>query len=394
MRYLVGGLVMLVIGLAAVEVAMQPSAADRLGVFLIFAIMVAGSTLAGWLMPRLARRVQTVRMTLVVLSALSLVIVTAGLVFAGQQMFISSHDFRLLMISLGFGLAVGIGFAVLVSRPLSDDLTRIAATSSRIAAGDRRARTGVTRTDEVGQLASAVDEMAQTLAQADRDKERVEQARREFFAAVGHDLKTPLASLRAALEAVQDGLAEDPDRFFDSMAKDVDALSSLVDDLFLLARIESGEVVVDGESVDLTEIADETIEILHPIAVRRGVALRLDATGRVVAEAGSEATARVLRNLVDNAIRHSPPGGEVVVTVSNGTSAEVLVSDEGTGFAPGFVESAFQRFSRDDGARSRATGGAGLGLAIARGYVEACGGEIWARPGPGGIVGFRLPLSS
>ena len=110
-----------------------------------------------------------------------------------------------------------------------------------------------------------------------------------------------------------------------------------------------------------------------------------------MAEAGPEAVMRVMRNLLDNAIRHSPAGGEVVVTVTNGSSASVTVRDDGPGFSAEFVDRAFERFSRDDAARMRATGGAGLGLAIAEGFVTALGGEIWAEPGPGGKVAFLLP---
>jgi signal transduction histidine kinase len=143
--------------------------------------------------------------------------------------------------------------------------------------------------------------------------------------------------------------------------------------------------------VDVSELADEALDTLRPVANREGVRLRLNATGSVVVPAGPEALGRVLRNLVDNAIRHAPHNSEVVVEVRNGTGATVTVVDDGPGFDPGFVDAAFERFTRADPARSRDTGGSGLGLAIAQGFVTALGGEIWAEPGPGGRVGFRLP---
>ena len=118
----------------------------------------------------------------------------------------------------------------------------------------------------------------------------------------------------------------------------------------------------------------------------------LNVDERVTALATPEGVARVVRNLLDNAVRHSPAGGEVVVSVSNGASAHVVITDDGEGFSDDFVEQAFERFSRHDGVRSRATGGAGLGLAIAQEYVSGFGGTIWAEPGPGGKVGFTLPL--
>jgi signal transduction histidine kinase len=120
--------------------------------------------------------------------------------------------------------------------------------------------------------------------------------------------------------------------------------------------------------------------------------LRLEAEKRVLAWAAPEAVARVLRNLVDNAIRHSPTGGDVVIAVSNGSRAQCSVHDEGPGFSAEFVGEAFDRFTRDDSSRFRGGGGAGLGLSIARSYVEILHGEIWAQEGPGGMVSFWLPV--
>jgi signal transduction histidine kinase len=127
------------------------------------------------------------------------------------------------------------------------------------------------------------------------------------------------------------------------------------------------------------------------MAGQHGVELRLDSDGPAVVPAGPEAMSRVLRNLLDNAIRHAPAGTTVRITVGNGEAVTVCVSDEGPGFTAEFVEHAFDTFTRSDPARGRDTGGAGLGLAIARGFVNAFGGEIWADPGPGGRVSFRIP---
>jgi signal transduction histidine kinase len=143
--------------------------------------------------------------------------------------------------------------------------------------------------------------------------------------------------------------------------------------------------------VDVSELADETIEALRPAAARRNVQLALETEGRVRAVGGPEALGRVIRNLVDNAIRHSPAGGRVVVRVEGNGTALVRVIDDGPGFPDGFLERAFESFARGDEARTRHTGGAGLGLAIAQGFVRAHGGTIWADRGPGGRVSFRVP---
>jgi two-component system sensor histidine kinase BaeS len=318
-------------------------------------------------------------------------ILVLALVVAGRQMFISAHDLSLLLVLMGFGVVASLAFGLTVSGPLTEDLDQIGSTSSAIAEGDLAARTGVQRSDEAGRLARDVDVMADALQAAEKTRLREERARRTLFAAVGHDLRTPLASMRAAVEALQDGLTDEPERFLASLVADVDALGRLVDDIFLMARLESGDIVLTAEVIDLTEIVDEAMEVFRPLASARAVSPRLEAEDRVLAVGAPEAVARVVRNLLDNALRHSPHGGEVVIQVSNGTTARCTVIDQGAGFTKEFAARAFNRFARDDASRTRTAGGAGLGLSIARSYVVALGGDIHAEPGPGGKVSFWLP---
>ncbi len=379
------------LGLATFEVTMRPSGPDRARLALVFVLMSAAAAVAAWWLPRRARRSASVRRTVTLLVLAAPVIVAVGLGAAAGQMFLSAHDLQLTAVLLLFGLAAGVAFALAVAGPWTDDLARISVVAERVAAGDLGTRTGVQRADEVGRLAAAVDRMARALEAAEGERADAEEARRHFLVAVGHDLRTPLASIRAALEGIADGVIADPGRLVPVMERDVAALSRLVDDLFLLARIESGAISFDPVPVDLREVADEAIELLSPVAARKAVELRLEGTEPVLVPAGPDAVGRVVRNLVDNAIRYSPSSGRVVVVVGGDGTPSVIVRDEGPGFDPAFLASAFDRFTRSDDARSRHTGGAGLGLAIAKGFVEALGGEIWARPGPGGEVGFRLP---
>lgn len=141
-------------------------------------------------------------------------------------------------------------------------------------------------------------------------------------------------------------------------------------------------------------MADEAIEVLLPVATERNVTLVLNAPTRVVIDTGPQAVSRVLRNLIDNAVRHAPSGSSVRIDVTDGDGAVVSVRDDGPGSSREFIEEAFESFSRADSARNRDTGGAGLGLAIAQAFVNALDGEIWAEPGPGGSVTFRLPEKS
>lgn len=391
MRLLLTLVALVAVGMGAFELIMEPEQEERLAALLLFASLAAGIAVAARLLPLVARRVRSLRVTVALLGVTSLAVVGLAVLVAASQMFISEHDLELLLVFMGFGLVASIAFAFIVSGPLTEDLADIRLASSAIASGDLTARTGVTRFDEVGQLAQDIDVMADMLEQAADQRSRDQTARRAMFAAVSHDLRTPLASMRAAIEALQDGLATHPERYIQSLATDVEALSRLVDDIFLLARLESGDIKLEPEAVDLTEIADEIIEVFRPLASTRKISIRLEADTRVVAMGSAEALSRVLRNLLDNAIRHSPAHGEVVVSVRNGTTAQCRITDQGPGFSPEFIEDAFDRFTRHDPNRVRNVGGAGLGLAIARSYIVALNGAIWAEPGPGGLVTFSIP---
>jgi two-component system sensor histidine kinase BaeS len=312
-------------------------------------------------------------------------------VVAGNLMFLSGHDLHLTLVVLGFGVVLGALLAGAVAERLSRDLQRLRTTAELVAAGDFTARSELVRPDEVGALASAIDAMVERLDAADGERQRIEASRRTFLAAIGHDLRTPLTSARAAVEALQDGVARDPDRFLGSISADLSILSGLVEDLFLLSKIEADQLDLHMEPVDLTDLADTTLEAMTPVARKRSINLRLDATTHVRVLAGELELARVLRNLVDNAIRHAPDASEVTVGVeSDQSSVTVRVSDQGPGF-PSDID-VFESFTRGDSARARDTGGAGLGLAIARGIVDAHGGATWIEPGPGGAIAFRIPI--
>lgn len=391
MKLIFTAVVLVVTGMVLFELAMQPDAGERMTALVIFGLMASGIAAIASVLPRLARRLPSLKITVVLLGVATVLILVLATVFAGRQMFISDHDLSLFLVFMAFGVVAALAFGLTVSGPLTEDLTKISDTSSAIASGDLGARTGVLRVDEAGQLARDVDVMARALQESEEARRREESSRRALFAAISHDLRTPLASMRAAVEALNDGMADEPERYQRSLEADVDALTRLVDDVYLLARLDSNDMDLQVEEVDLTEIADEAIEVFRPIASAQGVRLRLEADSRVLTIGSTDALARVVRNLIDNAVRHSPDDGDVVVAVSNGDGAWCRVTDQGPGFSTDFVEHAFERFSRDDVSRARNRGGAGLGLAIARGYVIALDGDIWAEPGPGGTVSFRLP---
>jgi len=371
------------------EITMHPTGSERNRLALIFTALALVAGFAVLLLPRWSKRARSIRWSIVAVGMISFLIVAGTAILAAQEMFFSSHDLQLLLVVLGFGLFASFGFAYAVSRPITSDLRQISGAAQQVAAGDFTAATDVTRSDEVGSLAVAFDSMTAALRDVEQQRAADEHARREFLTAVGHDLRSPLGSLQAAVEALQDGIAADPDRYLSSMERDIGALHRLVDDIFLLARLESGAVELNLQSVDITEIADEAIEVLKPTAQRLGIDVELNAPGSIAMRTAPEALGRVMRNLIDNAIRHSE--SRVTVALTPGDDIVVRVSDDGAGFPPEFVDRAFESFTRADSARTRDGSGTGLGLAIAHGFVTALGGAIRAEPGPGGFVEFSLP---
>jgi two-component system sensor histidine kinase BaeS len=310
---------------------------------------------------------------------------------ASNAMFVSAHDFRLFLVVLLLSCGIALLVGVQLTRPLAGDIARLGEVAGKVAGGDLSARTGITRHDEVGTAARAVDSMVAALADADEERERATTARRQMFASIGHDLRTPLAAMRAAVESLQDGVAPDPQRYLAILGTQVAEIEALLDQFVEFARIESGTPSGKAEPVSVSELADEAVEALSPVAHRHGVVLRAATDDAAVVRARSTEIARVIRNLLDNAIRHSPQGGTVSISVVNGDGVALTVSDEGPGFPDDFRGRAFEPFARADPARNARTGHAGLGLAISRALVEAHGGRIWIGDGPGARIHLWLP---
>lgn len=371
---------------------------------LAFAVLTAVSVVAALLMRRHLRRATSLRHIVlsVALAALALGILAA--LAAARLMLLDATQAWTFVSVLGMAAGFSALLAVLVAQPLGEDVSRLEATVRHIEAGDRQVRTNLDRADELGHVARALDDLVGQLDRLEREREAVDRERRAVLSAIGHDLRTPLAALRAAVEALSDGIAPDPQRYLAAMEHDLAALSDMVDNLFLLARIDAGTLDLDARPVDLAALVEETALAMAPVASRQEVHLRVPPADaghpRVLGD--PRAVARVLRNLLDNALRYAPAGSTVEVTLEtasgDGSARQVIrVSDEGPGFPAEFVDHAFEPLSRADPARTRATGGSGLGLAIARGIVTAHGGDIWIEPGAGpsgASVAFALPLAS
>ena len=234
------------------------------------------------------------------------------------------------------------------------------------------------------------------LAERERSRDAAEATRRQMVAAVSHDLRTPLASLQLLVEAVDDEIVDEQTRrrYLATMRTNIDSLSTLIDDLFELSRIEAGDIEWSIRQVELGMLVDETVAAMQPEAGAKGVEIRTQlGDPELLALADPEKIQRVLFNLIRNAIRHTPADGSVTVRATTGRGeVEIEVADTGEGIPAAERERVFEAFFRGGEDASRHSDGAGLGLAVSRAIVERHGGRIWLAPAAHGTsVRFSLP---
>jgi signal transduction histidine kinase len=231
------------------------------------------------------------------------------------------------------------------------------------------------------------------------ERDAAERARRDLVAAVSHDLRTPLTSLRLLADAIEDDVVDRDTRrrYLEQMSVHIRSLSGLVEDLFELSRLETGDIQWSLQQVRIDELVEETVEAMRAQADAKHVAVRATfPDGLQPVRGNPERLQRVLFNLIQNAIRHTPADGSVTVMAeTNGASVEVEVADTGEGLPPEARERAFEPFYRGGDGAARSGGGTGLGLTICRAIVEAHGGEIWlADSARGARVRFSLPRAA
>jgi two-component system OmpR family sensor kinase/two-component system sensor histidine kinase BaeS len=288
----------------------------------------------------------------------------------------------------GLAVLLALVLGVVVSQRLAAPVVRLTRAASAIAAGDLTQEVPGHGGDEIGQLGVAFNSMSRSLAQA-------ETLRRNLVADVAHELRTPLTVMQGNLQAILDGVYPLDVEQVASLYDETRLLTRLVDDLRDLALAEAGQLRLDELPVDLAALAQVAVTNFGPAARDAGIELSLELGEEAPQVLGdADRLAQVLRNLLSNALRHTPAGGMVVLQVGRaGGSVAVTVSDTGSGIAPEDLPYVFDRFYRGDKSRSRRGGGAGLGLAIARQLVAAHGGEIGvdSQPGRGTVFTVRLP---
>jgi signal transduction histidine kinase len=390
LRTAVAALLFLAVSLAVAIFAASlfgvPSS-DLTAVAVLLGVAGGGSGLVALLLirPSVLGRLGGVRAQLVGAGLIGSLLLLGMMLAGARAMFISGHDLSLLLTMLTFAAALSVGFGLLYAMPLSSRIGRVRAGTERIAGGQLGSEVRVEGHDEVAGLADDFNRMARALEKAAEREREMEQARRDLVAAVSHDLRTPLTSTRALIEALADGITTDPQterRYLSSASRELEHLSRLVDDLFELARIDAGLLQLTLEEASLHDMISDTIASFQPQAEQKGVRLAGEISGDVdPVLANPPRLQRVLHNLVSNALRHTPPDGAVTLRATReGEEARVEVYDTGEGIAADDLPHVFERSFRGEQSRTRPekddAPSTGLGLAIARGLVEAHGGTM------------------
>jgi len=395
------------IGLLIAELLMTPPTGELRDLGAYLALSGSATLGAGWLALRLADH--AIGLSIKAKAFLGTVIgggvALLNVFIVAQLMFVSTaHDLKLLVALLVFSAFVTLFFSMWVASTIVGRMAAVAAGIRKLAAGGLESRIALSGNDEVAQLANDVDILAERLQAAERERTALDRERKELTAAVSHDLRTPLASVRAMVEALADDVVKDPaevKRYYDTMRREIDRLSHMVDDLFELAQMDAGAPRLERRTVALHEIAAEVIEAMQAQARLNDVALTLDMEGdQPDVFVDGARVERVIANLIRNAMEHTPPGGQIDVRiVADDGWLRLHVSDTGEGIAEDDLPHIWDRFFRADKSRQRgpeAADGAGLGLAIVRAIVEAHGGlvDVTSAPGRGALFTLRFPLHS
>jgi len=347
--------------------------------------------LVGWIRARagsLSRQFALVVAIVVAPVLVALVVVESLMVVSGGEAALVAA------IVVGAGL-LAIVAARLVAGGILRDVQAIRDGLVAVGRGRRDVTIETSAHDELAELATAANAMIYQLREEEAGRDQSEAARRDLIAAVSHDLRTPITSLRLLADAVGDDIVEDTETrraYLSRMSTHIDAISVLIDDLFELSRIEAGDINWTREQVPLQELVGETVEAMRVQA--EAVLAEVPTTLRP-AQANPEKLQRVLFNLIQNAIRHTPADGSVVVRAESVPAGiEFEVADTGDGIAPEERERVFTAFYRGGADSARTSPGAGLGLAVSRAIVEAHGGRIWlADAAVGTRVRFSLPAA-
>lgn len=335
-------------------------------------------------------------------------VVAAGLTLlnvwlTAQLMFINQHDLSLAILLLFFASGISVSFGIFIASSSTQAIRVLAQGAEQLSEGDFSIRVPVTGQDEIARLAERFNSMASRLQDAAAAEKALNDTRRNLVAWASHDLRTPLSSLRAMIDALAEGVADDPatqKRYLHQSQAEIERMSRLINDLFELAQLDAGGLALIHETASLSDLISDALGSFAENARSRGIRLTGSVTpGLPEFRFAPDKISRVLNNLLDNALRHTPENGEIQVTADTKEDhVQVSVSDTGSGIAPEDADRIFDHFYRGEKSRSRDgydRGGSGLGLAIAKSIVEAHGGAIWLDRtiSAGTTIHFTLPFA-
>jgi signal transduction histidine kinase len=359
------------------------------------------SLVIGYLAFTLGRQwLHSIRHKIILAYSLGIVIAILNIFVTSQLMFVSEHDFLLLALLLVFAGVLSASFGYLLAANITRSLDMLRESTQRVANGDFSVQVSLTELDELSDVADSFNRMAHELQNAFARQKELEQARRDLIAAVSHDLRTPLTSIGAMVEALADGVVTDQattQRYYASIGSQIENLSRLINDLFELAQLDTRQIELHLEPVNMNDLLSDVLETMQAQAGAKGVALKgIFSQDLPLIRAEFTKIQRVLFNLVQNAIRHTPANGSIALATRKVPEGiQIDVSDTGEGILPEDLPHVFDQFFRGEKSRSRETGGSGLGLTIARGIVEAHQGRIWVESqlDRGTCFSFILPAS-
>ncbi|MDH5508070.1 MAG: cell wall metabolism sensor histidine kinase WalK [Anaerolineae bacterium] len=404
--YIFSILAALLLTLALIVLVMRPPMNDLAFLAALLAITALASAVAGFVSLRLGwwRRFRSLTATITMAYLLGSVIILFNVWVTARMMFINQHDFVLASLLLLFAGGISVAFGYFLSNSITQTLRDLVQSAEELSDGNFSTRVDIIGNDEVAHLAESFNVMAASLEQAKLAEQTLDAARRDLVAWASHDLRTPLASLRAMLDALADGVVTDEhtvSRYLAQSQAEITRMSALIDDLFELTQLDTGHLELHCEHSSITDLISDTLEALSARAQSKNITL----SGKVGAPVGlvwmaSDKISRVLHNLIENALRHTPAAGRVeIIAAQDHEFVTVSVRDTGPGVSAEDLPFVFDRFYRGEKSRSRhgfEKGGAGLGLAIAKGIVEAHGGKIWidSAHGQGTNIHFTLPVST
>ncbi|MCC6802699.1 MAG: HAMP domain-containing protein [Anaerolineae bacterium] len=377
----------------------------ELGTLLLLMMVIAVLSISGAYTAyrlRLVRYLRSLRWALLVTMFLTVALIFLNVWVSAQLMFINEYDLAVTGALLVFAGVIALIFGFFVSSALTESIREMAKAAEQIAQGKLETRLRVEGNDELAEFARRFNDMVTSLQQVDEEKHRLDQQRRDLIAWSSHDLRTPVTAIRAMIEAMIDGVVTDPAttaRYLHNMELEVQNMTRLIDNLLELAQLDAGHIKLDYQIISLRDLISDSLGSIRVRARQQGITVNGELDPKVdLVYIAPDKIQRVLSNLLDNALRYTPEGGQITLRAQRDRdSVRVSVQNNGAGMVALDLSQVFTRFYREEASRSRSQDGhrgAGLGLAITRGFVEAHGGKIWVEsdPAQGVTFTFTLPL--